>query len=82
MPNTAIAPVSKKSAYQRPYKSRSERRKKARDKYGESHDFTFIKRVAAGIGIVLLLVVGFAVKGYMEREKAAPVDGSNPEALF
>ena len=73
MSNTATAPattqVTRKSAYQRPYKSRSQRREIARRKHDESGDYKFLLRVAGVIGFLLLVALGFAVKGMAERSE-------------
>lgn len=61
-----------KSAYQRPYKTRRERREINRDEHADSHDHAFLKRVGVGVALLLLLAVAFAVKGLVERENAMP----------
>jgi hypothetical protein len=80
MSNTTLASKPKKSAYQRPYKTRSERRKIARDKHGEVGDYKFLKRVGLGVGLLILVVLAFAFKGMLDREKAMP-PGSRPVVI-
>lgn len=67
MPYIANAPASSKSAYKRPYKTRTQRRKDDRQKYDESSDRKFLLRVVVGLGILLAIAVGCMVKGTMER---------------
>lgn len=57
-----------KPAYKRPYKSRSERRERDRRKHDEARDYKFLWRVAGGIGLLLLLALGFAIKGTTDGE--------------
>ena len=66
--NSSTAPVATKTVYKRPYKSRSERRERDRRKHDESSDYKFLWRVAGGIGLLLLLALGFAIKGVTESE--------------
>ncbi|MBJ6107584.1 hypothetical protein JAO73_01065 [Hymenobacter sp. BT523] len=74
MSYTTQASAAKKSAYQRPYKTRSQRRMADRRKHDETADFKFLVRVAVGIGLLLLLAVGFAIKGMADSsDVAAPV---------
>ncbi|WP_197076742.1 hypothetical protein [Hymenobacter terrenus] len=61
--NTAMAPSTPKSVYQRPYKSRNQRREADRRKYDEANDQKFLWRVAGTIGLLLMVAVVFAVKG-------------------
>ena len=72
MSKTATSPVTNRAAYQRPYKSRQQRREADRRKSDESNDYKFLLRVGAGIAIVLAVVLGFVLKGMMDRN-AAPV---------
>jgi hypothetical protein len=74
MSYTIVAPVSKKSAYQRPYKSRRQRREADRRKYNESKDHKFLVRIAVAIGLVVLAAIGFAMKGFLDRDSAAPIE--------
>lgn len=55
--------VAKNQAYQRPYKSRQERRLAERRKADDSTDNAFLIKVAVLIGFLILVVVGFVVKG-------------------
>lgn len=66
--NIYAAPVVMKPVYKRPYKSRSERRERDRRKHDEASDYKFLWRVAGGIGLLLLLALGFAIKGTMDGE--------------
>lgn len=67
MSNTVTVSAAKKPAYKRPYKSRSQRRESDRRKYDESKDQKFLWRVAAGIGLLLLIALGFALKGAVDQ---------------
>ena len=60
--------ASQKSAYQRPYKSRSQRREIARRKYDENADHRFLVRVAIVVGVLLLVTVGVALKGSLDSD--------------
>lgn len=57
-----------KPIYKRPYKSRRERRERDRRKHDEASDYKFLLRVAGGIGLLLLLALGFAIKGATDGE--------------
>ncbi|UOQ98039.1 hypothetical protein MUN81_00770 [Hymenobacter sp. 5317J-9] len=72
MSYTTQAPAAKKTAYQRPYKTRSQRRLADRRKHDESADFKFLIKVAVGVGFLLLLAVGFAIKGMADSSDASP----------
>ena len=63
---------AKKSAYHRPYKSRSDRRKGDRRRFDENKDKKFLWRVVVGVGLLLLLALGFAIKGMIDRESKIP----------
>ena len=63
MPSTATAPASKKSAYQRPYKSRRERRETDRRRSDEAHDYKFLIRMGVAIGLLIALTMGIVIKG-------------------
>lgn len=63
---------AKKSAYHRPYKSRSDRRKGDRRKFDANKDRRFLWRVVVGMGLLLLLALGFAIKGMIDRESKIP----------
>jgi uncharacterized membrane protein YccC len=58
-----IHPSSQKSAHQRPYKSRSERREADRHKHDEASDYRFLIRAGIAIGIVVAVALVFAIKG-------------------
>ena len=69
MSKTATTPVSHPTAYQRPYKSRQQRREADRRKTDNSaNDYKFLLRVGTGIAIVLALVLGFVLKGMMGND--------------
>ncbi|WP_210514509.1 hypothetical protein [Hymenobacter terricola] len=72
MSHTTTAPVIKKPAYQRPYKSRNERREVDRRKHDESKERKFLLRMAVGVGLLLLLALGFAIKGLIDHENSIP----------
>ncbi|OGX82913.1 hypothetical protein BEN47_18010 [Hymenobacter lapidarius] len=61
-----IHPSPHKTAYQRPYKSRNERRQVDRSKHDESSDYKFLVRVGIAIGVVIAVVLGFVIKGLTE----------------
>lgn len=67
MPHTAEAPVSQKSSYKRPYKTRNQRRLADRNKYDESHDRKFLWWMAGAVAILVAVAIGFMAKGMMER---------------
>ena len=72
MPPTTEVSANQKSAYQRPYKTRSQRREIARRKYEENHDHKFLTRVALVVGMLVLVAVGIALKGLMEPDATPP----------
>ena len=65
MSKTATSPVSHRAAYQRPYKTRQQRREADRRKTDKSNDHKFLVRVGIGIAIVLAMALGFMLKGTM-----------------
>lgn len=71
MSSTTEFSASQKSAYQRPYKTRSQRRETARRKHDENADHKFLVRVALVAGALLLVVVGVALRSWTESETAA-----------
>lgn len=68
MSSTTEVSPNQKSAYQRPYKSRRQRRELARRKHDENTDQKFLIRVAIVVGVLLLVAVGVALKGAIEPE--------------
>ena len=72
MPSITEVSVGQKSAYQRPYKTRSQRREIARRKHDENADHKFLVRVALVVGVLLLVAVGVALRGTAETD-AAPL---------
>lgn len=63
--------VAKNKAYERPYKSRQERRLADRRKADNSNDNAFLTRAAVVVGFILLMAVGFAIKGMSDRQNAS-----------
>jgi hypothetical protein len=63
MPSTIISPEIKKVAYQRPYKTRRQRREIDRRKQDEANDYKFLVRIASAIGLLLVVALGIALKG-------------------
>ena len=70
MATTTHAPTAQKGAYQRPYKTRRQRREVARRKHDENSDHKFLIRAAVVGGLLLLLAIGFALKGMADRQPA------------
>ena len=73
MSSTTEVPASQKIAYQRPYKTRSQRRETARRKHDENADRTFLIRVALVAGVLLLVAVGLALKHTLGSDAPLPV---------
>ena len=65
MPTTTDASAGHKPAYQRPYKTRSQRREAARRQHDENADQKFLVRMALVVGVLLLVALGIALKGAM-----------------
>lgn len=66
MSKTTTSSVPDRTAYQRPYKTRQQRREADRRKTdGSTNDYRFLLRAGTGIAIVLALVLGFMLKGMM-----------------
>ena len=75
MSTTTDVSASQKSAYQRPYKTRGQRREIARRKHDENTDRKFLIRVAVAAGLLLLVAVGFAIKSLTDHESSpAPIE--------
>ena len=77
MSKTVTSSVAQRTAYQRPYKTRQQRRETDRRKTDESaNDYKFLLRAGTGIAIVLALVLGFMMKGMMggDSEQGIPVE--------
>ena len=72
MPPTTEVSASQKSAYQRPYKTRGERREIARRKHDENADHKFLVRIAVAMGLLLLVALGIALKSSVEPESSVP----------
>lgn len=63
--------VAKNQAYERPYKTRQQRRLAERRKADDSNDNAFLIKVAVVIGFILLVAVGFAMKGMADHQNAS-----------
>ena len=71
MSSPTDASAGQKSAYQRPYKTRGQRREIARRKHDENADHKFLIRVALVAGLVLLVAVGAAIQSWATRDAEA-----------
>lgn len=71
MTHATSAPLPKKTAYKRPYKSRSQRREAERQNHDENNDYKFLLRVGFAIGLVVLITMAIVVKGMMDGNSAA-----------
>jgi len=65
---TSPVPATKKSTYQRPYKSRRQRRGADQHKYDEASDRKFLLRAAVAAGLVLTVALSFVLKGMMDSD--------------
>ena len=72
MSSTTEVSAGQKSVYQRPYKTRGQRREIARRKHDENADHKFLIRVAMVAGLVLLVAVGVAIRSWATRDAEAP----------
>ena len=72
MSSTTEVSAGQKSVYQRPYKTRGQRREIARRKHDENADHKFLIRVAMVVGLVLLVAVGVAIWCWATRDAEAP----------
>ena len=72
MATTTDASPPAKGAYQRPYKTRLQRREQARRKHDENSDHKFLMRAAVGVGLLIMLALGFALKGFADRQETTP----------
>ena len=72
MATTTDAPTAKQGAYQRPYKTRSQRREQARRNYDENSDHKFLLRAALVVALLLVVALGFVVKGFVDRQDDTP----------
>ena len=70
MSSTTELSASQKSAYQRPYKTRGQRREIARRKHDENADHKFLVRVAFAVGILLLVTLGIVMKSSSDTDAA------------
>ena len=62
--------LPQKTAYQRPYATRGQRRAAAAKKTDAGNESRFLLKVASGIALLALLAVGFAIGGMAERDNA------------
>ena len=67
MPSPPDVSASQKPAYQRPYKTRGQRREIARHKHDENVDHKFLIRAVIAIGLLLLVAMGMVVKSWTDR---------------
>ena len=74
MITTTKLSASEKSAYQRPYKTRSQRREIARRQHDESADSKFLIRVAVVVGILLLVAIGVAINSGLASDAPAATE--------
>ena len=79
MPYSLTASGTNKPAYKRPYKSRRRRAEASKGKTNNANDVKFLLRVAAVIGLLLLVAWGIAVKGMKENEQAQYQSGQVAE---
>ncbi|WP_310393012.1 hypothetical protein [Hymenobacter sp.] len=77
MSSPVTASASNKSAYQRPYKSRGQRREADRRKTDEARDYKFLIRAASVVGFLLVVALAFAVTGFVDRQDALPRTGAS-----
>ena len=72
MSSTTEVSASQKTGYQRPYKTRGQRRETARRKHDENADHKFLIRAALVMGVLLLVAVGIALKSWAEPNADPP----------
>ncbi|MBF9235973.1 hypothetical protein I2I05_01055 [Hymenobacter sp. BT683] len=77
MSYSSVASEAKKSAYQRPYKSRRQRREADRRKHDEVKDHKFLIRVAIAIGLVIAVAVTFVITGLSETSSESAYNSAN-----
>ena len=70
MSSSITASAPSKTAYQRPYKTRRQRREVDRRKYDEAKDRQFLVRMGVAIGLLLVVAIGFALKGMVDSAGA------------
>lgn len=80
--NFTMATPAKNPAYQRPYKSRNGRRKEDRRRFDDNKDSKFFWRVVMGVVFLLLLVLGFVVKGTIDRQNSIPASQTPVQEIF
>ena len=64
--------MTTKTAYQRPYKSRNQRREADRRKTDDVTDRRFLYKVFGGVALLVVLALAFTFKGLADRESATP----------
>lgn len=69
---TTLVPRTKKSAYQRPYKSRRQRGNVDRRRDDEASDRKFLVRAAIAAGLVLAVALSFVLKGMLDPGASSP----------
>lgn len=71
MPASIVAPAPSKTAYQRPYKTRRQRREVDRRKYDEAKDRQFLVRMGVAVGLLLVVALGIALVGIADSSGAS-----------
>lgn len=79
MSNIFTSSSTTKSVYQRPYKSRSQRREVDRRKYDAAKDHRFLRRVFVVVGLLMAVALGIAAKGMMDKEATTPPPVAIPQ---
>ena len=64
--------MTTKTAYQRPYKSRNQRREADRRKTDDVTNRRFLYKVFGGVALLVVLVLVFTFKGLTDRDSATP----------
>ena len=72
MSNTEIFIVANKPVYQRPYKTRQQRRLADKRKAEDTNEVGFLLKIAAGVVLLVIVALAFAHKGAADRDNAAP----------
>ncbi|HEX8330457.1 MAG TPA: hypothetical protein VF629_23195 [Hymenobacter sp.] len=71
MSSSIVASAPAKTAYQRPYKSRRQRREVDRRKYDEAKDRKFLVRMGVVVGLILIMALGVALVGMADSGGAS-----------
>jgi len=64
--------VTTKTAYQRPYKSRNQRREADRRKTDDVTNRRFLYKAFGGVALLVVLALAFAFEGLADRDSATP----------